>query len=76
MAEFEAEDDYSDLVPIPQDDGPNPVVPITYPPLCELLLPYDNLCVAIDSWCLTNYCQVYDPLCWLLANAYDVQCNC
>ena len=35
MAEFTFEEQWSDVVPIPQDDGPNPVVKIAYSAECE-----------------------------------------
>lgn len=33
---FAEQDDFKDIVPIPQDDGEKPVCPIAYAPECKL----------------------------------------
>ena len=36
MAGFSTRVGWEDIIPIPQDDGPNPIVPIAYSNSCKL----------------------------------------
>lgn len=43
MTEFVDDDTWGDLTPIPQDEGPDPVVQIAYSDECEIIIPRQSV---------------------------------